>query len=150
MARGKRWTQEENDLLWEMIEKGMTSEDILKSGKFPNRTIMAIQNQMRRLGSFDIQRKKSFDSQIRETEIVGLESIVKRYVDAFNKICDKTDYDKVDLERFRIIFMAAWKYRALFVEYERLKQVEEEISELRKAVEEIKAQLARTVETDQG
>ena len=150
MARGKRWTPEENDLLREMIEKGMTSEDILKSGKFPNRTIMAIQNQMRRLGSFEIQRKKSFDSQIREAEIVGLESIVKRYVDAFNKICDKTDYDKVDLERFRIIFMAAWKYRALFAEYERLKQVEEEISELRKAVEEIKAQLARTVETDQG
>jgi len=148
MVRGKRWTQEENELLREMIEKGMSSEDILKSGKFPHRTIMAIQNQMRRLGSFDSQRKKSFDSQIRETEIVGLESIVKRYVDAFNKICDKTDYDKVDLERFRIIFMAAWKYRDLFAQYERVRRVEEQIKGLQKAVEEIKAQLTRTAETN--
>ncbi|UCE15467.1 MAG: hypothetical protein JSV12_06205 [Candidatus Bathyarchaeota archaeon] len=148
MVRGKRWTQEENELLREMIKKGMSGEDILKSGKFPHRTVMAIQNQMRRLGSFDSQRKKSFDSQIRETEIVGLESIVKRYVDAFNKICDKTDYDKVDLERFRIIFMAAWKYRDLFAQYERVRRVEEQIKGLQKVVEEIKAQLTRTAETN--
>lgn len=148
MVRGKRWTQEENEFLREMIEKGMSGEDILKSGKLPHRTIMAIQNQMRRLGSFDSQRKKSFDSQIRETEIVGLESIVKRYVDAFNKICDKTDYDKVDLERFRIIFMAAWKYRDLFAQYERVRRVEEQIKGLQKVVEEIKARLTRTAETD--
>jgi hypothetical protein len=44
--------------------------------------------------------------------------------------------------------MAAWKYRALFADYERLKQVESEIAELRGAVEEIKAQLARPAEAD--
>jgi len=150
MARGKRWTQEENELLLEMVEKGMTLDNIIKSGKFPDRTPKALGKQIERLGSFVGQKKKSIVEQIREAEIVGLEKIVKRYVDAFNKICDITEYNKTDLERFRIIFTAAWKYRDLFAEYERLKQVEEEISELRKAMEEIKAQLTRTAETNQG
>jgi len=105
---------------------------------------------MQRLGSLGYQNKKFFGQQIREAEIVGLESIVRRYVDAFNKICDLTEYDKQDLERFRIIFMAAWKYRALFADYERLKQVEDEIEELRRAVEEIKAQLKGPAEADKG
>jgi len=144
MPRGKRWTDEENTLLLKMATQGLTTKEIYDSGKFQNRTIFSIENQLNRLTSIGSQKKKFFGSQIREAEIVGLEKIVKRYVDAFNKICDITEYNKTDLERFRIIFMAAWKYRDLFAEYERLKKVEEEISELRRAVEEIKAQLAAT------
>jgi hypothetical protein len=132
-----------------MIENGLSVEEIVKNGKFPGRTHEAIRMQIKRLtGSFVEQKKNFIVGQIREAEIVGLESIVKRYVDAFNKICDLTQYDKQDLERFRIIFMAAWKYRALFADYERLKQVESEIAELRRAVEEIKAQLTRPAEAD--
>jgi hypothetical protein len=132
-----------------MIDKGFSLNDIIHSGKLEKRTPQAIAKQIERLGF--VRQKKNFAvGQIREAEIVGLESIVKRYVDAFNKICDLTEYDKQDLERFRIIFMAAWKYRALFADYERLKQVENEIAELRKTVEEVKAQLAGPAEAHQG
>jgi len=144
LGRGKRWTEEENMLLLKMATEGLTIKEIYDSGKFPNRTPRSIENQLLRLGSFEYQKKKIFGTQIREAEIVGLDEIVKRYVDAFNQICDKTEFAKEELERFRIIFMAAWKYRDLFAEYERLRKVEEEISELRRALEEIKAQLAAT------
>jgi len=149
MARGKRWTREENELLMRLVEKGMSAQEIFQSGKFSNRTVRAIDAQIKRL-SIVSQKKKPIVPQIREAEIVGLDEIVKRYVDAFNQICREAEFTKEELERFRIIFMAAWRYRALFADYERLKQVEEEISELRKALEEIKAQLTRTAETNQG
>jgi len=62
-----------------------------------------------------------------EAELVDLETVVKRFVDAFNKLCDLTDYDKADLERFRLIHTYARDYPALLAEHERLRQVEEAI-----------------------
>ena len=139
MARGKRWTEAETKLLMEMVKEDKSVEEIIKSGKFPNRTSMAIQNAVKRF-SFDSQKKKFIDSQIREAEIVGLETIVARYVDAFNKICDLKEYDKADLERFRIIFQAAWKYRELFREYQKLEDLEHRVESLEKLLAEIKEQ----------
>jgi len=139
MARGKRWTEAETKLLMEMVKEDKSVEEIIKSGKFPNRTSMAIQNAVKRF-SFDSQKKKFIDSQIREAEIVGLETIVARYVDAFNKICDLKEYDKADLERFRIIFQAAWKYRELFREYQKLEDLEARVESLEKLLAEVKEQ----------
>jgi len=142
MAGGKRWTRDEIQLLREMIQKGTSAQEILESGRLPGRTYRSIDTEVKRL-SFAPQ--KIFNApQISEAEIVGLETIVKRYVDAFNKICDLTEYDKTDLERFRIIFMAAWKYRDLFAEYERLRQVEEKMEEIRKRLEVLEAQARAT------
>ena len=139
MARGKRWTEAETKLLMEMVKEDKSVEEIIKSGKFPNRTSMAIQNAVKRF-SFDSQKKKFIDSQIREAEIVGLETIVARYVDAFNKICNLKEYDKADLERFRIIFQAAWKYRELFREYQKLEDLEARVESLEKLLAEVKEQ----------
>jgi len=139
MARGKRWPEAETKLLMEMVKEDKSVEEIIKSGKFPNRTSMAIQNAVKRF-SFDSQKKKFIDSQIREAEIVGLETIVARYVDAFNKICDLKEYDKADLERFRIIFQAAWKYRELFREYQKLEDLEARVESLEKLLAEVKEQ----------
>ena len=139
MARGKRWTEAETKLLMEMVKEDKSVEEIIKSGKFPNRTSMAIQNAVKRF-SFDSQKKKFIDSQIREAEIVGLETIVARYVDAFNKICNLEKYDKADLERFRIIFQAAWKYRELFREYQKLEDLEHRVESLEKLLAEVKEQ----------
>ncbi|MDH5753981.1 MAG: hypothetical protein OEY95_02055 [Candidatus Bathyarchaeota archaeon] len=47
----------------------------IKSGKFPNRTSMAIQNAVKRL-SFDNQKKNFVDSQIREAKGVAVLSVV--------------------------------------------------------------------------
>ena len=89
---------------------------------------------------FGHQKKKSNGAQIREAEIVGLETIVARYVDAFNKICNLEKYDKADLERFRIIFQAAWKYRELFREYQKLEDLEARVESLEKLLAEVKEQ----------
>ena len=142
MAKGKRWTDAEMKLLMEMVNEGKSVEEIMQSGMFPNRTFMAVQNAVKRL-SFDSQKKKSFGGQIREAEIVGLETIVARYVDAFNKICDLTQYRKEDLERFRIIFQAAWKYRELFREYEKWEDLEARVKSLEKLLAEIKEQRSK-------
>jgi len=142
MARGKRWTEAEIMLLQKMVDEGKSVEEIIKSGEFSNRTHRAIENAVSRL-TFENQKKKSIDTQIREAEIVGFETIVARYVDAFNKICDLKEYDKADLERFRIIFQAAWKYRELFREYEKLEDLERRVEGLKKLLEEIKEQRAK-------
>jgi hypothetical protein len=138
MVRGKSWTEAEINSLLDMVHQGMSVDQIAKSGKFANRTSKAIEDAVSRL-SFETRKKKSFGAQIREAEIVGLETVVKRYLDAFNKICDLEEYDKLDLERFRIIFMAAWKYRELFREYQEMEKVEARIEQLERTMAEIQA-----------
>jgi len=86
----------------------MGAEGVFKWGKFSDRTFRSVDVAVKRLFIVP-QTKKSFVPQIREAEFVGLEAIVKHCLDAFNKICDLEQYDKLDLEHFRIIFAAAWK-----------------------------------------
>jgi hypothetical protein len=138
MAGGKPWTQEEIDLLLDMVRQGRGAEEIFKSGKFLGWSFRSIDTAVKRL-SIAPQAKKVFAPQVGEAEIVGLETIVKRYLDAFNKICDLEQYDKSDLERFRIIFMAAWKYRDLFREYQEMERVEARIEELERKMAELQA-----------
>ena len=137
MGRGPRWTDAENKVLLEMVKRGMTIQQIYESGRLPNRTFQAIQNQLKRLGA-DLTGHKKFQltGQIREAEIVDLETIVKRFVDAFNKICSMREYSKEDLERFRIIFSAA---RSYFDLYFRL----EEFGEVKRRVERLEGLVAR-------
>jgi len=139
MARGKPWTETENKLLTEMTQKGATLKEIIKSEKLPNRTPPAIQMQLSRLSKI-VKQKNFTTQQIREAEIVGLDAIVKRYIDAFNKICDQTECKKEDLERFRIIFMAAWRYRDLFREYEKIEQVKARVEKLEQLVEQLRSE----------
>jgi len=140
MARGKRWTPEENRLLQEMIEKGMSADEIFKSGKFLGRSHDALRKQIERSTLSIVGQRKSIVGQITEGPIVELESFVKRYVDAFNKLCDLTDYDKADLERFRLIHTYARDYPALLAEHERLKQVEAALDEINRRLQALEAQ----------
>jgi len=133
-----RWAPDEIKILREMTSQGMSADDIFKSGKLPRRTSKAITKQIERLGSF-VRQTKSFVGQIKEAKVADLESFVKRYVDAFNKLCELTDYDKEDLERFRLIHSFAVDYPALLAEYERLKQIEEGMEEIRKRLEILEA-----------
>jgi len=146
MARGKRWTQQENRLLTEMIEKAMTVDEIVRSGMFPNRTHKAITMQVSRLkgGSIVTQKQKSIVTQIRPIDIISLEEVLKRFSDAFQQICEAQELSKLELGRYRIIFAAAKDYGPLLAHYEKVSRVEEEVAELRKMVEEIKTQLAAT------
>lgn len=85
-----------------------------------------------------------FGTQISKAEIPGFEDVLGHYVDAFNKLCEMTDYTREDLERIRLIFTAAWKYRELFREYEQLEDLEARVEKLEALLAEIKKQRTRT------
>ena len=152
MGRGKRWTDAENTLLMEMTQQGLSLDDIVKSGKFEGRTPQAIAKQVERLklGCFVGQNKKSFVGQIGKAEIPGFEEILARYVDAFNKLCEKTELTKEDLERIRLIFQAAWKYRELYREYERWEELEQRVDKIEKLLEYLKETRAKKGEGAQA
>jgi hypothetical protein len=140
MNLSQRWTPLEMKTLQEMIEQGLSVDQIFKSGKFPGRTYAAIVKQIERSAPSVVRHKKSFVGHITEAPIVDLESFLKRYVDAFNKLCDLTDYNKADLERFRLIHTYARDYPALLAEHERLKQVEEALVEITRRLEALETQ----------
>lgn len=138
MGRGKRWTETENKLLLEMIRKGMTIQQIYDSGILPNRNFRSIQVQLQRLGTdLCTQKKICLSTQISEAEIIALDSVVKRFVDAFNKICDLTECSKEDLERFRIIFAAARVYFDIYFKLQSFKEVEARVERVEKLVEQL-------------
>jgi len=137
---GKRWTEAENKLLIEMVKKDMSVQQIYESGKFPNRTYRSVDVQIKRLGSSVTQRKKFFVTQVGRAEIPDFDDVLARYVDAFNKLCETTEFSKEDLERFRIIFMAAWKYRELFREYEEFEEVKADVERLKEQMAQILAE----------
>jgi len=139
----KRWSPLEIRMLQEMVEQGSSADQIFKSGKFPGRTYRAIDMEIRRL-SVVVPHRNSAVPQITEAGIVDLESFVKRYVDAFNKLCDLTEYDKTDLERFRLIHTYARDYPALLAEHERLKQVEEALAEINRRLQALETQASQS------
>jgi len=136
---GKRWSDAENKVLREMVQNQATLEDIVKSGRFEGRTPQAIAKQIERLklSLFVAERKNSFVGQVGRAEIPNFDEFIARYVDAFNKLCGMVKYSKEDLERFRLIFMAAWKYRDLFREYEKFEEVKARVEKLEKLVEQL-------------
>lgn len=66
---------------------------------------------------------------------MDLETVVKRFVDAFNKIYEVTECSKDDLTRFRMIFTAAKLYIDLYFRLE-------EFSEVKGRVERLEALVA--------
>ena len=139
MGRGRRWTDAECRMLEEMVQNGVTLQGIVGSGKFEGRSLQAIGKQIERLRlrSFVVGGKKSFVGQIGRAVIPNFEDFVARYVDAFDKLCGMVEYSREDLERFRLIFMAAWKYRDLFREYEKFEEVKVRVERLEKLVEQL-------------
>jgi hypothetical protein len=59
MARGKPWTDAENRLLLEMAEEGLNPQQIYDSGRFPERTVEAINKQLERR-RLVVSRQKNF------------------------------------------------------------------------------------------
>lgn len=141
MGRGSRWTEAENQLLQEMVKEGMTVEQIYRSRIFLGRTYKAVLNQIQRLGAhLSTQSKTLLSTQIREAEMIDLETMVKRFVDAFNKICDATQCSKEDLERFRIIFSSARVYFDLYFKLEKFSEVKNRVERLEATVAQLEAE----------
>lgn len=140
MVRGENWTEAEEKLLFEMIQRGMNAQQIYDSGMFPNRSYRAIQNEVDRTRADPgTQKEISLGTQIGEADIIGLDSVVKRYVDAFNKVCDLKSCSKEDLERFRIIFSSARAYFEVYYKFQKYEEVERRVERVEKLVAQLAA-----------
>jgi hypothetical protein len=138
-ARGKPWTDAENRLLLEMAEGGLNPQQIYDSGRFPERTVEAINKQLERC-RFVATRQKAFVETIEPSEdALSMEDVVKFFSTAFEQICSLSVVDKLVLERFRIIFQAARDYGPLLAGYEKWEKIEKQIEELAAAVVELQA-----------
>ena len=132
---GRKWAQNEINQLRELAEQGLTAQQIFESGKFPRRSYRSIEHQLKRLAYGT--HKKFRGTHVKAVEVAELEEIVKRYVDAFRQICEEREFTRDEIERFKTIFMAAWKYRELFAEYERVREVDERLAALERVVAEL-------------
>jgi hypothetical protein len=143
MARGKRWTEEENDLLVEMANQGMSPQQIYDSGKLPGRTIWAIRKQIKGISSI-VQTKRTGIVQTIEQapDALSMDEVVKLFSTAFKQVCKLKEVDKLQLERFRIIFQAAKDYGPLLSRYEKWEELEQRVEKIEKLLEEIKNQRA--------
>lgn len=140
MGGGKNWTEAEERLLFEMVQRGMNTQQIYDSGMFPDRTFRAIQNVIERTCTDSGPEKEvPLNAQIGEAEIIGLDSVVKRYVDAFNKVCDLKSCNKEDLERFRIIFSSARTYFEVYYKFQKYEEVERRVERVEKLVAQLAA-----------
>lgn|GEM_PF-1077378 len=140
MGGGKNWTEAEEKLLFEMVQRGMNAQQIYDSGMFPNRTFRAILNVVDRTRiDSGAEKEILLKAQIGEAEIIGLDSVVKRYVDAFNKVCDLKSCNKEDLERFRIIFSSARAYFEVYYKFQKYEEVERRVERVEKLVAQLAA-----------
>jgi hypothetical protein len=140
LGGGKNWTEAEEKLLFEMVQRGMNAQQIYDSGMFPNRTFRAILNVVDRTRiDSGAEKEILLKAQIGEAEIIGLDSVVKRYVDAFNKVCDLKSCNKEDLERFRIIFSSARAYFEVYYKFQKYEEVERRVERVEKLVAQLAA-----------
>lgn len=138
MAGGKRWTEAENNLLREMIEQGAKLHEVVKTRKFEGRTPRAIEKQIRKL---KVSPKKFKVTPIgKAKEVLGFEEFILRYVNAFIQVCEADELTRDELERFRLIFMAAWKYRDMFSSFEEIEEVKADVKRLKELVAELLAE----------
>ncbi len=145
MGRGKPWTDEENKLLLDMVTEDFKLEDILNSGKFPDRTPVAICNQMRRIDpSYGGGTNVSFVERIEPaSDSLTIEKVVKLFSSAFEQVCSTSKIRKLELERFRIIFQAAKDYAPLLANYEKWDKIE-------KRIDGLEATLARATSSERA
>ena len=140
MARGKPWTEEEINLLWEMTSQGMNPQEILESGKLSGRTVDAVRKQQKALGSI-VQTKPTAIVQtiLPAKDALSMDEVVKRFTTAFKQICELKEADKLLLERFRIIFQAAKDYGPLLKFYENWEVMEQRVAKIEELLAELQA-----------
>jgi len=140
MARGKPWTDVENELLLKMFREGRSPQEIYDSGAFPERTVHAILKQLQRLGadSFVQTKPTTIVQTIKPAEdAMSIDEVVKLFSTAFKQICELKEVDKLSLERFRIIFQAAKDYGPLLKFYENWEVMEQRVKRIEELLEEL-------------
>jgi hypothetical protein len=144
MARGKPWTDMENELLLKMFEEGKSPQEIYDSGNLPGRTFQAIVKQLNTFGSLVKTNRTVIVNTIEPaSDVLSMDEIVKRFSTAFIQICELEEVDKLTLERFRIIFQAAKDYGPLLKFYENWEVLEQRVKKIEELLAELQARKAR-------
>jgi hypothetical protein len=138
---GKPWTDGENKLLLSMIAENCSFQNILESGKFPDRTADAIRGQLQRLGAPSSVNTKlsSVGEIVPADDNLSLDEVVKLFSSAYREMCASKEVDKYKLERFRLVFQAARDFGPLLAHYEKWDKIEKKIEELSAKMEQIQA-----------
>jgi cell fate (sporulation/competence/biofilm development) regulator YmcA (YheA/YmcA/DUF963 family) len=143
MARGKPWSDDENSMLLEMANHGMSPQEIYDSGKLPGRTFQAIVKQLNTFSSLVKTNRTVIVKTIEPAaDALSMDEVVKLFSTAFKQICELEEVDKLTLERFRIIFQAAKDYAPLLSHYEEWEALKQRVEKIEKLLAEIKSQRA--------
>jgi hypothetical protein len=138
MARGKRWTDAEVEVLTEMAAQGLSPQQVYDSRRLPDRTFEAIRKQMGPNRS--VSKPKTAVVAVQPAkDVLSIENAVKLFSTAFEQVCSLVYVDKITLERFHIIFQAAKDYGPLLAGYEKWANIEKQIEELKSSVEALQA-----------
>jgi len=122
MARGRRWTDEENQLIAQLYAGGASVEEI--AGKLPqDRTVPAVVKQITRLGLgrgglLSGHSKKSIVRTIEGGEVMSREEALKVLAGTIRLLQGGGEIDDVELTRLRTIISAVRSYFSVFDSFE--------------------------------
>jgi len=140
MARGRRWTDEENQLIGQLYGEGASVEEI--AGKLPpGRTVSAVSMQVKRLGlergSIVSTMKKSIVGTIEGVEVMSREEALKVLAAVIKRLQEGGEIDEVELGRLRTIVSAIGRYFVVFDSYEKYAELEARMKRLETSVEQV-------------
>ena len=135
MGRGKAWTENENKILLEMKDEPI--EEIIE--KFPNRTVQAVLQQMKRLKIVRQFPRKNC-STIKPVDIKTIDEILKKVGGAFDVLFNGEVTDATDIKRLTGLSLVAARYIELLQIRERWGEVEARLERLEKIVEKVQGQ----------
>jgi len=142
LARGRRWTDEENQLIAQLYAAGTSVEEIAK--KLPqDRTFNAVERQIDRLGLkrgglLSEQSRKSNVPTIEGSEIMSREEALKALAATIKRLLGGGEIDEVELGRLRTIISAVGRYFVVFDSYEKYAELEERMKRMETIVEQIR------------
>ena len=135
MARCRRWTNEENDLIRKKIGEGASVSEIAVS--LPDRTAGAVEQEIRRLGLKKVvcvsEKNFSFTG-IRAERIIEREEALKILAGALERLREGGEMQEAELDRIRTINAVIRNYFAVFNSYEKYAELEARLNRLAKAM----------------
>jgi len=142
VARGRRWTDEENEIVARMYAEGASIEEIVGSLS-PDRSSLSVKQQVTRLGlrrGIVATVKKSIVASIEGSEIMSREEALKALSAVAKRLMEGGEIDVVGLAHLRTINAVIRNYFAVFDSYEKYAELEARIMRLE--------ELAKATKTD--
>ena len=139
MARGRRWMDDESQLIAKMYADGASVDEI--AARLPGRTPLSVKQQITRLGlrrGIVATAKKSIVATIEGSEIMSREDALKVLAAVIKKLQSGGEIDDVELMRLRTVNAVIRNYFTVFDSYEKYAELEERMKRVEAIVEQIR------------